>query len=331
MSGTEPTSALVDDVRARTGGNPFFVREVTQLLQSRGGLTESGSTLGIPDGVRQVVSQRLARLPQASVSILTIAAVAGRETAGDLLVRVTGMDAAAVAEHLEAPVRARMLVPPPGPAGPFRFAHDLFRETLYEAMTPVARARTHLRVARALQATATGALEPAAELAHHLLLAAAGGPVEVGLAEESAHYGVLAAEQASAGLAFEDAVGHAQRQLDGLGQAGLLREPIRLELLLCRADANRCAGDPAAARRDYNQVAEGARRLSLGTALGRAALGIHALGMESGASRSACVQLLDEALDLLDDQDSAVKARVLASLARELMLTGVSERIRATH
>jgi tetratricopeptide (TPR) repeat protein len=330
VAGARPNTDLAGDVFRRTGGNPFFVREVTQLLVSRGGLADDAAASGgIPDGVRQVVTQRLARLPQACVSILTVAAVAGRETGSDLLVRVAGGGIDTLAEQLDDAVRARVLVQPSGMAGPYRFAHDLFREVLYDGLSPSTRTELHLRVGRALQESAAdGPVHPAA-LAHHLLLAAVGRPSAPELGEEAARYGALAAEEATARLAYEDAVGHIQRQLDGLSPAGLLREPARLELLLCRAEALRCAGQLASAREDYRQAIDLARATHGPTQLGRAALGVHALGVESGASRAACVELLDEALDQLSDEDSGLKARVLACLARELFLSGVQERTRA--
>jgi tetratricopeptide (TPR) repeat protein len=330
VAGTALEPGLAADVRRRTGGNPFFVREVTQLLLSRGGLAAGAASVGgIPDGVRQVVVQRFARLPHACMSVLTVAAVAGRETDADLLARVAGAGIDVLAARLSDAVRAGVLVSP-GPAGPYRFTHDLFRETLYDGLTPSVRAGIHLRVARALQESpAGGSVVHAAELAHHLLLAAVGRPDAADLGEEAVRHGLLAAEEAIARLAYEDAVGHVQRQLDGLGPAGLLREAGRLELLLCRAEALRRAGELAAARDDLRQAVEMARRSPQPTDLARAALGIHALGVESGASRTACADLLDEALDRLGDEDSGLKARVLAALARELFLSGVSERTRA--
>lgn len=331
IAGASPDAGLAADVSRRTGGNPFFVREMTQLLVSRGGVGGGVPAAGrLPDGVRQVVTQRLARLPQACVSVLTAAAVIGPETGSDLLSRVAGTGVEELAERLDEAVHARVLTPPPGPAGPHRFAHDVFRETLYENLPADARADLHLRVARALaDARDAGSRVHPAELAHHFLLAAVGRPATVGLGEEAVRYGVLAAEEATARLAYEDAAAHVRRQLDGLGPAGLLRDPARAELLLCGAEALRRGGDGPGARRDYREAVELARHTGEPATLGRAALGVHALGVESGASRSACVELLEEALDGLSGQDGALRARVCAALARELFLSGVSERARA--
>ena len=68
----------------RTGGNPFFVRELTRLGQLR---AESGQVRGaidIVDSVRDVVERRLARLSQPCAQLLVTAAMDGpvRTTVG---------------------------------------------------------------------------------------------------------------------------------------------------------------------------------------------------------------------------------------------------------
>ncbi len=328
VAGTPPPDGVAAEVSRRTGGNPFLVREVTQLLVSRGGVAVA--TGGVPDGVRQVVDQRLARFPQSCVSILAVAAVAGQWSNGDLLGTVTGIEIDALAEQLAVAVRSRVLVAPSGPVEPYRFVHDLFREAVYAGLAPTGRASLHLRVAQALQQlTSGGSVVSAAEVGHHLLLAAVGGAVSAGLVEESVRFGVLAAREAVERLAYEDAIAQVGRLIDGLSQAGILGDPDRLTLLLCRAEALRCAGDIPAARVDLRDAVELGRRLALPLQLGQAALGLQAVGVESGGSRAAGVDLLEEALDGLSDEDSVVQARVLAALARELFLSAISERTRA--
>lgn len=72
-TGREPAPQLVDEVHRRTGGNPFFVEQTARLWHS-------GSPVStIPPGVREAVRQRLSLLPDAVVSLLTAAAVLGRE------------------------------------------------------------------------------------------------------------------------------------------------------------------------------------------------------------------------------------------------------------
>jgi predicted ATPase len=330
VAGSNPAGELAAGVSRRTGGNPFFVREVTQLLVSRGNLADAGSGSGIPEGVRAAVEQRLARLPQACVWMLRVAATAGREVGVDLLVRTSGYPADAVADAVEQAVRARVLVTPPTLAGPYRFTHDLFREALYEGLNPGTRSRLHGQLGHALAELGTGpsGAHPA-ELAHHFLLAAIGPPADLNLAATAVHHSLAATAEAVQRFAYEDAVGHSSRTLDALGLAGLLDDRSHRDLLLSRAEAHRLAGETAAARQDYRAASGLARRTADAEGFARAALGVHALGVESGGSRAACIELLEEALDSSADEDSSLKAQVLAALARELFLARAEDRVRA--
>jgi predicted ATPase len=273
------------------------------------------------------VERRLARLPHTCVSALTVAAVAGREINADLLARVTGLGIEQVAQRLAPAIQGRMVLDPPGPAGPYRFVHDLIRETVCAGLAPGALAEMHGRLGRALQAAlAAGSVVHPAELAEQFLLATSAEDADERLAEVSARYGLLAAAEAITRLAYEDAVGHLQRQMDGLGAVGLLREPIRLKLLVARADAYRRAGDPVAASADHALALQLARRSSHRADLAEVALGVHALGIESGTSRAVVVDLLEEALDGVADEGTELTARVMAALSRELFLSGPGDR-----
>ena len=59
----EPAAAMVEELHARTGGNPLFVKECAQLLAAQGG----SATLVVPDRVRQVITRRVARLQRKCV------------------------------------------------------------------------------------------------------------------------------------------------------------------------------------------------------------------------------------------------------------------------
>ncbi|HEV3364695.1 MAG TPA: AAA family ATPase, partial [Acidimicrobiia bacterium] len=92
--------ALARAVHAETEGNPFFVREVLRHLAETGAIQRREGTwtthvpvdqLGIPEGVRDVVGRRLARLSGDTNQALRVAAVVGPEfelgvvqAAGDL-------------------------------------------------------------------------------------------------------------------------------------------------------------------------------------------------------------------------------------------------------
>ena len=87
-----------------------------------------------------------------------------------------------------------------------RFAHDLVREVLYSAPPPdLVATRSHRAAAEVVERLAPGGGR-AAEVAHHLL--------RTEDFARAATYAARAGEEASAGLAFEEAEAHFARALD---------------------------------------------------------------------------------------------------------------------
>jgi len=321
MLGGRPEPALVADLRRRTGGNPFFVQQVTRLLLAQTGTGGPGldAPAGIPFGVREAVRRRLARLGPACVELVTTAAVAGPEFTAALLTRVTGAPPDAVRDLLEEAARAHVLAGPTGPLRPWRFAHDLFREVVLDGLDGQARARLHLRVGRALEAERDTGGVPPAQLASHFAQAGAEGE------DEAIRYGALAAAEATRRLAHEEAARQWARALEVLdGSARADDGGRRIGLLLELAAARRRAGDLAGSRQACARVAELARRAADPDGLARAALAMQAVGSRSWPTLVRdTVPLLEEAAAALDDRDTPLRARVLAGLARELAWNGM--------
>ncbi|MFE5623333.1 BTAD domain-containing putative transcriptional regulator [Streptomyces virginiae] len=143
VCGADVDDRVLTALADRTGGNPFYVTESARLLAS--GQAQAAAA-GVPDGIRDVVRERLARLPDGAADILRLAAVAGTET--HVAVLSAAAPAAAVIEALEACVTAGLLTEP-GP-GRVRFAHPLLRDTVYGDLTGLRRGLLHGRVAEAL-------------------------------------------------------------------------------------------------------------------------------------------------------------------------------------
>jgi len=130
VAGDDQAASLGAEVHRRTGGNPFFVQQLSWLLQS--------GTGGLPPGIRQALDQRFAELTEQCAAILSAAAVAGQRFTASLVASVTGAAADQVAAALGEAVRARVLADDP-PDG-YRFAHDLFREFAAQRLAASARA-----------------------------------------------------------------------------------------------------------------------------------------------------------------------------------------------
>ncbi|MEU6726718.1 BTAD domain-containing putative transcriptional regulator [Nonomuraea wenchangensis] len=233
----EADEETVAGIAERTGGNPFYVRESARLLHGEGALVALSE---VPEGVRDVLRRRFARLPEGGVSILRLAAVAGRESSVDVLVKAADTDEDGVMDALDAGVIAGLLNEPA--PGRVRFVHALVRDTLIADLSRLRAARLHARIAAALEGG-----DDIAALAHHH--ARAGSPKAVG-------YCVQAAELAEARYAHDvaaallaDAVTHAtgpDERVELLGR--LLRAQIR-------------AGAVAAARETRREAVEYAESL----------------------------------------------------------------------
>src|SRR5512132_929190 len=104
VGGAPPDGELAAVVHRRTGGNPFFVQQVTQLA-----VLAPGAAGSVPVGVRDAIERRLARLPQACTELLAVAAVAGLELRSEVLAHVMGWPPDELAELLEVAVKAGVL------------------------------------------------------------------------------------------------------------------------------------------------------------------------------------------------------------------------------
>ena len=146
-----------------TEGNPFFMGQVLRHLVETGAIVErdgrwvrgaGADEIGIPEGVREVVGRRLARLEPATNEVLAAAATVGREFDRELLTASAGIDAESVLDAARGG-RSR------GPHHRSRwtprsdaFVHALVRSTLYDEIPTTRRLRLHRRIGEALEARA---------------------------------------------------------------------------------------------------------------------------------------------------------------------------------
>ncbi|MGW4479672.1 BTAD domain-containing putative transcriptional regulator [Rhodococcus triatomae] len=160
----ELDDALLTELLERTNGNPLFLREYTRLLASEG---VDAFRSRVPDGVRDVLGRRIARLPDRTVLELRRASVLGRESDLGTLAALGGTDDDTLLDALE-PALLAGIVTEPAPDR-VRFSHDLVRATLYDELPPMRRRRMHSSALTALAARSPGDL---AALAHHAAAAA---------------------------------------------------------------------------------------------------------------------------------------------------------------
>jgi class 3 adenylate cyclase len=313
----EAATRLAGELVAETGGNAFFVTEVVRHLDETGQLTRlsAATTEGspLPDSIREVLGERVARLGSAGDAVLGAAAVIGSEFNVPLLVAVTGFDEHKVLGILEDATTVA-LVRELADASRFRFTHALVQHAILANLGPNRAAGLHRQVAEVLETTSEAG-EQVAELAHHWLQAT--------LRSDNARardWARQAGDAALAALAPGDAVAYFRQALllhDQLRDDDI---PMRLDLLIGLGTAERQAGDPEH-RDTLLKAARIARRVGDDQRLAAAALANN-IGTFSvfGGIDAERVEMLEAAVarSQVDDE----RALLLATLANELTYSG---------
>jgi DNA-binding SARP family transcriptional activator/tetratricopeptide (TPR) repeat protein len=211
--GEDAPPALVDALWERTGGNPFFAREVLRGL-GPDDLRSGRLREDLPTGLRGVLRHRLSQLSDETRAALSAAAVLGREVELARLGHVLEEREERVVEALERAVGSGFLVEAGQSwAGGYAFQHDLMREAVYAEIPLPRRQRLHHRAVEAV----LGAHPADADV-----IAAAGHALEAGPAADPTAAAALvdrAVHVAAAGFGFDVAVRLAEARLGLLHRA----------------------------------------------------------------------------------------------------------------
>jgi DNA-binding CsgD family transcriptional regulator len=305
LDGLPPAAvqALVDRIAARplpatearavyeqTEGNPLFVWEVMRQRLDREEF-RWGTPLGrgvepepVPAGLQEVIGARLAHLSPACQEVLAVVAVIGREFSLATVQAVLDRPPVSLAAALAEAVRTAVLAEQVQVGGArYRFAHALFRQTLYTNLSAAERLRWHPKVARALEALYGPACEEhAAELAEHF----AASTEHEDLARALAY-----SRRAAANALAVSAAGEAVRLLEHALAIQQAHSPddgaLRCDLLV---DLGQALTDAGEGRRTLDQVALEAYRLaeaagSADRAMAACQLAMVALNVEGSSFR----------------------------------------------
>ena len=184
----------------------------------------------MPEGVREVLLRRLARLSEACRTTLAHAAVLGREFDFTTLRAMADGDEDEVIVALEEALDARLVVEAPGG---YAFTHALVRETLYGTLSVPRRQRMHARAAAAIP---DGVPTLAALALHHRLAGPAGDPAA------AIDCSLRAGGRARELFAWEDAAAHWDGALAVMERIGA-DAAARARLLVALAELMAVTGD----------------------------------------------------------------------------------------
>ncbi|MBN3811365.1 trifunctional serine/threonine-protein kinase/ATP-binding protein/sensor histidine kinase, partial [Paraburkholderia sp. Ac-20347] len=150
---------VIDLIREKTGGNPFFTLQFAAELSSEGLIEfEQKGTLRLrdvdgiraklySDNVADLMLLRFARLGVAARRALQVMACLGAAVKLDDLAAAAGLSADAALASLHEALHASLI---DRDAQVLRFAHDRIREAAYASMSDAARLSTHLDAGRRL-------------------------------------------------------------------------------------------------------------------------------------------------------------------------------------
>jgi DNA-binding winged helix-turn-helix (wHTH) protein/tetratricopeptide (TPR) repeat protein len=174
--------AFVRALHERTDGVPLFVAHVTTDVIERaaqaGRDADAASHLAkmaVPESLAGLIDHYIVKLTHEQRMLLEAAAVCGVEFRVDTVADALERDAAWVDETCDGLASGQLWLSAPhaeqgsdGSNRPYSFRHALFRQVLYERVSPRARARLHRKVGAALERErAAGVPVAAAELAMH--------------------------------------------------------------------------------------------------------------------------------------------------------------------
>ena len=322
---------FVDRLAEETEGNPFFISEVLRHMVETGILVEEGGRWvgtvssdesGIPEGVRDVVGQRLSRFSAQINDLLRTAAVIGREFDLAPLARIVGRSEDEVVDDLDEAIAARLVNEVEDAIGRLSFEHALVRQTLLEELSTNKRIRLHRKIAEELDGRSD---TPIDVLAHHYCEAAMAG-----VAERAVEVAREAARAASDAFSWDEAVRLLERAREALDAFADAEPGVECDLLTELAFVEHGRGGGDAARAAASRAARLAREIVDPVRLGDAGRAYQGdLGIWARPNDEVGIAFLRDALDVLPAEEVQARARVSAGMAHSLLFAPGSQALDA--
>ncbi|MFI0351674.1 AAA family ATPase [Actinomadura sp. 9N407] len=304
IQGTEPTARSLEQIYARSEGNPLFVEF---LLES--------DCAELPESLRDLLLAGVQRLPDETQDVLRDASGGGTRIEHALLAAVSGLDDTRLTRVLRPAVAANVLVVD---GDGYAFRHALIREAIHDDLLPGENTRLHARYAEALEKDP--GLVPAGrlwvELSHHW---------------NSAHDATWAlvsswraAGEARKALAYAECLAMLSRVLELWERVPDAAERIGAEHVDVVEQATAAADDAGELDRGIKLATAALRAIGTGEAVNerRAALLVRRGRMYHHLARPGFVEDLQEAARCLPpDPPTELRARTLSALAQYVRLT----------
>lgn len=313
-------TVLVEQIHARSGGNPFYVKElVGVLVHDAGASSPCDAAKAQPGNVVEMVRGRLRRLSCRARRTLEGASLLGTHfsrTLAEVVAEIEPADAAEVWDEVDC---AGFVRPVAGTPDTLAFVHPIVRDALEATMLPGARAEHHCRAVKALQSRfPLTRYEWLSRLAHHSRRS-----VPLVSARDAVCVSREAARAAARACAFEEAVAHLEGALVLHVGEGPEATSDRARMYVALGHAHTWAGSYGNGRASYLEAIRLARAAGNPELLSEAALGLGS-PMEhvfQSTVDDVLVGALEECVAALPSRETMLRARVLARLGLALHTT----------
>ena len=244
-----------DLVYERTKGNPLHVEEVITMLKEEGVIhceentckIREAAEVELPDNPRDVLKRRLRKLDEECFNVLTLASFIGNEFTLEALEKIMGIEEKRLIEIAKKMLGKGILkCANEYERDRYSFVSVLYRDILYEEVSPLKRKKTHGIVGSALEKLFAKKVEPHfGELASHYL--------ESGDKEKALPYLMKAGEEAEGVYANTEAAWYYESALKLEEKEDNIRENARVLEALGRAKHNN--GDHEACQESWKEAA----------------------------------------------------------------------------
>ncbi|HVU13216.1 MAG TPA: protein kinase [Phototrophicaceae bacterium] len=253
------STQVMQAVRSKAEGNPFFVEELVRALIEDGTIRRESdrwvsdktfASSHVPDSLNGLLLARIERQPEDVQRIVRVGSVIGRQFSVRVLQAVLGDAAAALMTRLSALETASLIqLTQVDPELEYRFRHALVQEASYDSLLPDERRQLHHAVGHALETLyPERAHDLAATIGHHFM--------EAGENAAAKRFYLLAAEYAARMYANAEAISY-------YGNALLTSDPAdadRFRVLRERGALHERIGAFEAARGDYEAALAAAQQ-----------------------------------------------------------------------
>jgi predicted ATPase/tRNA A-37 threonylcarbamoyl transferase component Bud32 len=317
-------TAFSEMVRQMSGGNPFYMFEITGLMQDEGYLVLRGGThwtlvgdlarFPIPPTIHGLIARRIDRLTLNEILLLRAAALQGQSFDLAVLERMFVPSDEKLPDILDNLATNHQLIRSRG-SGNFVFSHHQVHQAILRSMAQEDVQRGHAEVARLLLKIATENENPVPDhlIAHHLALA--------GQPRKSAKHYLTAGKRALSVQQYHLALDHVRKAADLLTPDDEEDELI-LDITLSLLEAAKPLGERVLHEQAVRQLQELADKLERPDLMLRAMLE-ECIYLRTISEHEKSLPIAERLIGLADEaEDLAIQAAALKEAGTTSYLTG---------